>query len=335
MAWAWAARRLPWPRAGPRCSAHYLLLAEAKQAGRPVGCVDVHWAAQQGLLAPVEVRWLGELGLRCPDGTVAWELVPSEQYVVMLAMAVRGQLTCADVEWNAANAQLTWSAAINLLGSVPGCALSPYANMVTLGASGRLGCGDISWNHAAGFITEAQATWLAQAIGCGPGTVSPPLPPVRWTATYQIGVMGDPGTDVEEFRRQAAETLADRRGWRRAGVEFREVPDGGAFILWLAQDVSMGAFGCGSTWSCTVGVNVVVNATRWREASPPWNEAGGSVRDYRHLVVNHETGHWLGLGHLGCPAPGGLAPVMQQQSIDLAGCTFNSWPLDGEVAAVP
>ena len=51
--------------------------------------------------------------------------------------------------------------------------------------------------------------------------------------------------------------------------------------------------------------------------------------------MNHEVGHWLGLGHLDCPAPGGPAPVMRQQSIDLPGCAFNAWPLDAEVAAVP
>lgn len=315
-------------------SPQYLLLARARQAGQPVGCVDVHWATQQGLLAPVEVRWLGELGLRCPDPGVVAEHIPSEQYVVMLALAVRGELTCADVEWNAAYGQLTWSAVVNLLGSVAGCPLSQYARMVALSASGRLTCDDVAWNRAASTISGDQAGWLAAAIGCPAG------PPVRWLATYRIGVWGDPGADVEEFRRQAAETLADPRGWRRAGVAFREIPPevpdaAGGFTLWLAEAAAMGAFGCGGGWSCTVGADVVINATRWLEASPSWNEAAGTLRDYRHLVVNHEVGHWLGLGHLGCPEPGGPAAVMQQQSIDLAGCRFNPWPLDAEVAAVP
>ena len=54
---------------------------------------------------------------------------------------------------------------------------------------------------------------------------------------------------------------------------------------------------CSATWSCRVGRFVIINQDRWEHASPAWNAAGRSLRDYRHLVVNHETGHWLGRGH--------------------------------------
>ena len=50
--------------------------------------------------------------------------------------------------------------------------------------------------------------------------------------------------------------------------------------------------------------NVVINNDRWVFASSSWNAGGGSLRDYRHMVVNHEVGHWLGHGHLFCPGPG-------------------------------
>ena len=52
---------------------------------------------------------------------------------------------------------------------------------------------------------------------------------------------------------------------------------------------------------------------------------------YRHMVVNHETGHWLGHGHLGCAGRGRPAPVMMQQSKGLAGCRHNPWPLPSEL----
>ena len=50
------------------------------------------------------------------------------------------------------------------------------------------------------------------------------------------------------------------------------------------------------------------------------------IRCHRSYLVNHEVGHYLGQGHVGCPQPGNKAPVMMQQSIDLGGCVRNAWP---------
>jgi len=69
-------------------------------------------------------------------------------------------------------------------------------------------------------------------------------------------------------------------------------------------------------------------------ATTTWTANNRSLRDYRHLVVNHETGHWLGFGHAYCGGPGQLAPVMQQQSISLQGCKPNPWPLASERQAL-
>jgi len=87
-------------------------------------------------------------------------------------------------------------------------------------------------------------------------------------------------------------------------------------------------------WSCRVGPNVVINFDRWQNASPAWNQMGGTLEEYRHMVINHESGHWLGFGHAQCPGAGQQAPVMQQQSINLQGCKFNAWPTAGEIAAL-
>ncbi|HVW34925.1 MAG TPA: DUF3152 domain-containing protein, partial [Acidimicrobiia bacterium] len=59
-----------------------------------------------------------------------------------------------------------------------------------------------------------------------------------------------------------------------------------------------------------------------------------TLAEYRAMVVNHETGHWLGFGHAFCSGPGQPAPVMQQQSMSLQGCAFNSWPLPSERGAL-
>jgi len=103
---------------------------------------------------------------------------------------------------------------------------------------------------------------------------------------------------------------------------------GGAFTLVLSQASLVPSFSsqCSSMWSCRVGRFVIINQDRWKNASPAWNAAHLPLRDYRHMVVNHETGHWLGLHHASCPGKGRLAPVMQQQSKGLQGCRFNPFP---------
>jgi hypothetical protein len=75
----------------------------------------------------------------------------------------------------------------------------------------------------------------------------------------------------------------------------------------------------------------VIDDDRWSQGSRNWP---GPRSAYRQMVLNHETGHWLGLAHAYCPGPGALAPVMQQQSIDLQGCAMNSWPLEWELDSV-
>jgi Protein of unknown function (DUF3152) len=155
--------------------------------------------------------------------------------------------------------------------------------------------------------------------------------------SYRVRTVGAVASDVATFRQRVAQTLADDRGWKAAGVSFREVTDAADFTVWLAEPAKVPTFGkpCTAMWSCRVGNDVVINDDRWRLSSPAWLTAGLALRDYEHMVVNHEVGHWLGFGHAHCGGAGRLAPVMQQQSISLEGCTFNPWPLPTERATIP
>jgi hypothetical protein len=158
---------------------------------------------------------------------------------------------------------------------------------------------------------------------------------VTRTVTYSVETRGTITADFASFKQLANATLNDARGWAALGLRFTEVASGGDFTLVLSEASQLPSFspGCGVDYSCNAGRYVIINQDRWEGATPSWNEAKGSLRDYRHMVVNHETGHWLGHSHSSCGGPGQLAPVMQQQSIDLQGCKFNPWPLNSELSS--
>ena len=152
--------------------------------------------------------------------------------------------------------------------------------------------------------------------------------------TYSIASRGGVRTDIAAFAQKVASIYADPRGWSLGGsVRFREVAHGGDVIVWLATPDAMKSFGagCSTQWDCRSGRDVVINEARWRKGSPHWN---GPLDDYRSMIVNHETGHWLGLDHAGCPATGAPAPIMMQQSKGVGACLPNAWPTQAEREAV-
>ena len=201
-------------------------------------------------------------------------------------------------------------------------ALAPL--VLTLLAAPSHATGEDASEHRRATPTPTQPTVEAYAV------------PVSRRVTYSVRTRGRVTASMKVFRRQAQETFDHPRGWRAAGVA---VPPGAAGRRLhprarrgrhAAVVLRRGAR-CGGR--AASGRHVVINQLRWRHASPAWNRAGRSLRDYRHLVVNHETGHWLGRGHAGCHRRG-RAPVMMQQSKGTGGCRFNPWPLPWEAAAV-
>jgi hypothetical protein len=185
-----------------------------------------------------------------------------------------------------------------------------------------------------GSFDSASAPLDAAARGRPAASTSAaePAPAATRTITYDVAGI-DHLSNLEQFADQVAETYADARGWSLGGsVRFVRVPSGGTFTIWLAAGRRVPRFGdpCDSTYSCQQGRDVIINEARWLFGSPAWNASGATLRDYRHMVVNHETGHWLGFRHSDCSAPGAPAAVMQQQSISLQGCAPSAWPSAGE-----
>jgi hypothetical protein len=74
--------------------------------------------------------------------------------------------------------------------------------------------------------------------------------------------------------------------------------------------------------SCQNGNKVVLNAKRWLLGAKSY---GSDLTNYRRYLVNHEFGHYLGYGHVGCPARGRPAPIRLQQTKGLQGCRKNPW----------
>ena len=157
----------------------------------------------------------------------------------------------------------------------------------------------------------------------------------QYEITYDISSRGVVKGDLEEFRKLVAEFYADPRGWIRAGVKFKEVESGGQLHVVLGSGAKVKALAptiCSDKLSCQVGTVAIINDDRWMNASDSYNALGLSLLDYRRMVVNHETGHYLGHGHIvNCETNSGLAPVMLQQSTGLRGCKPNPWPLPSEL----
>jgi hypothetical protein len=184
------------------------------------------------------------------------------------------------------------------------------------------------------FVVAPDALgWWSYRVTAGPLAVELPKLDVHRVLTYSVATRGQVGPDGAGFAAAVAAVYADPRGWLRSHRRFARVATGGDFTVVLASASLLPSYSrsCSVLYSCRVGRNVVLNADRWRSGARAFP---GSLAQYRQMVLNHETGHWLGLGHASCPGRGRPAPVMQQQSKGMQGCAPNAWPLDHELAGV-
>ncbi|MFC9429432.1 DUF3152 domain-containing protein [Streptomyces sp. NPDC056987] len=176
-----------------------------------------------------------------------------------------------------------------------------------------------------GTFTTAQSQ--GEPVGSGPLR--------RYRVQVEDGIdisAADAATEIEEI-------LAHSRGWAAHGRgTFQLVSSNADFVVRIATPATADrlclaqGLDTHGELNCETTEGVVVNLRRWMLGSPTFD---GPASEYRHLIINHEVGHEIGLrNHLGCAGPGELAPVMMQQIKGLDGCRSNPWPYDEDGAYV-
>jgi hypothetical protein len=166
---------------------------------------------------------------------------------------------------------------------------------------------------------------------------------------YSIDVEnGVTGIDLAVYQALVQQTLADPRSWSGHGVSLQRVDSGRIdFHVTLASVLTVRHL-CGYTVhaesSCyspaaMSGTNrVMLNVSRWVRGSTQYV---GDLNAYRIYMINHEDGHALGHEHAHQCLPGGLAPVMMQQTFGLRSavtgqlCQANPWPYPPGVRGAP
>ena len=150
---------------------------------------------------------------------------------------------------------------------------------------------------------------------------------------YQVFVEEAIGESPERVAGFIDGALSDSRGWtasRAISVRRVERRPNTRIILATPETVDRLCYPLPTRGrvSCNQGNDVVLNIDRWRWAFQGWT---GTRRQYKLMLVNHETGHRYGLGHQPCEHPGAKASVMQQQTFDLQGCRAAWWPKQAEL----
>ncbi|SHF82687.1 Protein of unknown function [Jatrophihabitans endophyticus] len=170
---------------------------------------------------------------------------------------------------------------------------------------------------------------------------------------YSIDVEGGvSGVDLDQFESLVDKTMSDPRSWAGHGVAVQRVSSwkgiaqgANDFHVTLTSAMTVRKY-CGYDipveTSCFQGAGkvpglsanrVFFNISRWVRGAPAYL---GDLDAYRVYMINHENGHALGHNHAHECLPGGLAPVMMQQTFGLRAtkggtatgklCAANPWP---------
>ena len=163
-----------------------------------------------------------------------------------------------------------------------------------------------------------------------------------YTVEVEDGVTG---VDLAAFAAQVQTTLSNPQSWTHpgTGVALQRVDSGQVdFHVTLTSALTVRSL-CGyeqqietSCWA-PQEQRVTLNVARWVRGDVAYV---GDLSAYRTYMINHESGHALGHSHAHACLPGGLAPVMMQQTITVRAangvlCQANPWPYPPGVTGAP
>jgi hypothetical protein len=187
---------------------------------------------------------------------------------------------------------------------------------------------------------KAKSLRQVEVPGSGPGTYQAARKSVRPTSSsgslirYDVRVEDGLSINPDQAAVEIQKVLNDPRSWRGTRRwRFELAPAGEAVTLHAyivtpeTTDRLCAPYLTRGEVSCQNGNRVVLNAKRWLLGADAY---GSDLTNYRRYLVNHEFGHTLGKGHVDCPGPGRLAPVMMQQTKGLGACRKNPWPQASE-----
>lgn len=184
--------------------------------------------------------------------------------------------------------------------------------------------------------TEVLGRSIEQLPLSGPGTYTATSLPgmtygVNPRLTFTVATEDGSGVNPDDVAALVDDVLSDPRSWIGDGVTGlqRVAPDESPdFTLVVATPATVdqlcAPLQTNGRYSCGRNGWIALNLLRWETGAEEWPS---TLEIYRQYLINHEIGHYLwGPDHDNvCPEPGGLAPIMMQQSISLNGCEPNGW----------
>ncbi|NNF52952.1 MAG: DUF3152 domain-containing protein [Acidimicrobiales bacterium] len=201
--------------------------------------------------------------------------------------------------------------------------LSYWQDLLSTGALTR---GAVMRYFAAGPEFVRTYSFLGEPADLDPFTFGFGTGPVT---SFSVTVEAGLGLPTDQTTLEVQSILADHRSWiARFDLRLRRTDDDqrSDIAILIASPATVdrrcAPLRTNGTLSCRNGRNININVDRWNGAVEHWT---APLSEYRAYVINHEVGHFLGLGHQSCPGSG-PAPVMQQQTKSLHGCSANGWP---------